>query len=635
MKRILLIVMMLAVAAQAAPTYKVVYIVNQRDTTTHNANVDSIRYDMVNDPQHQLPGTWQVDLLSKDSVESRSAAFWTNYNLIITWGPEEGSGSESGDTTDYDTFLDGVLDTIHRPIIARNAWIANGNPMRLGTAARAVTARCGKIKSTSHFITKRTYTDNFNYGDSVRIYATSDPSVGAIRGMANSVQTLVRWDGEIRSDDADTALVAVLDSGATNASGTAAPHRRAFFALNSSWAYSSWAARDMWYRLLRWSVMPQDIDIDTSITQVQIAREGWDCSFLEYSGSTCQKTWYYGGVSSSVTKLLTGYDERDRTVLARVRTGALNKCLPDTNGTWAYDIVAATIKFKIKGIAENVSSNSFSFWEALFEAKPDTLWYDYKASNIQLDSTCSSYNAAENHALSNAYYLKYPTIPWNSQQAMTRGTDYENDPFDSIWVQDPVVESYMTFSNVKDYIVAARADSATNKGLMTHTIAPRTADAEISLYPEWINNGLSDARNGPLAIVSLVWRAANTAAPDLDSSIAFSPDSLNFECYVGNGSLTNKTVQVYNGSSDAVFSCGTIAENPAVDWGNISLNLGNGVTPFYLVYHVDATGLSAGYYYTYLDNTCASVPNSPASVKVVLNVLPVASRPNSGGFLVK
>lgn len=624
MKKILMIIALLAVTV-SAQTYKAVYIVNQRDTTTHNSNVDSIRYDMVNDPQHQLPGTWQVDLLSKDSVESRSAAFWNNYNLIITWGLEEGSGGEgaAGDTTDYDQFLDGVFDTIHKPIITRSAWIANGNPMRLGTAGRATTSPCFRVKSTTHFIMRKTYTDNYNYGDSVRLYSGVEVQAHVLRGMANSVQTLVRWDGERRSDDADSALVAILDSGATNVSGTAAPHRRAYFGLNASWRYCSWAARDLWYRTLRWAIA--DTTIDTCVTQVMLSREAIDANFLEYSGSVCQTTWHYGGFTSG---LLSGWEVRDRATIIRARTSAITTQLPDTSATLAYDIVDAKLACKIQGIAESAPATTFSCWEGLFEIlyANQALWWDAKVS-YQLDSTCGSWVSSEPDTLMNSLYFQYPDIPWNSHQGSTRGTDYSMVAFDSIWLIDPIVAQWLIWGNLASYIQEARLDSLDNQGLITHTIGTVTGDGEITLSTESGTANLARVRESPLFTITLNWRAANSGAEDLDSTMAFNPDSIAFEAFVNSLDLpANQPVQLYNSGSSATFTCGSFTVRPTASWFSY-YSLGS-ATPYYIIGSADQTSLSAGYYSTWFVPTCSDVTND--SFKVIFNVLPEPGRPAEG-----
>ena len=631
MKRLIFIITMLMLMAVSlyADTTKVIYI-TRTDTTlgTRNANVDSIRNDIVNDPMGQLPGIWKVDLCAMADVEGKAAAFWTYYNLIITFGSEEGSGDEGGGAADYDTFLDGVFDTLKKPIITRNAWLANGNPMRLGTAARATEIDRFKLDNTTHFITRNTYTDNAHWGDTVMLYSASVRAGHGLRGMANAVQTLVRWPGEIRSDDADTALIAILDSNATNASGTTAPNRRAYFALATSWQYCSWAARDLWYRTLRWAIA--DTVIDTCVTRVNITREGIDGNFLEYSGSNCQTTWHYGGFTNG---FLTGSDIRDRSTLIRARTSAITTQLPDTSTSWAYDIVDTKLIFRIKGVAENVASRSFSFWQGLFEIlyADQCLWLDAKAS-YQLDSTCASWLASEPDTLCNSHYLKYPSIPWASAQASTRGTDYSTIAFDSMWIQDPILESHMIFGNLKNYIEEARADSLDNQGVMTHTIGTVTNDAEISLYTEITGENFGAVRYGPRWDITLAWRPANEAAPDLDSSIAWNPDSVVFSGYVDGEDPDNQYLQFYNGSSSEIFTC-TLAESPSADWLALSTLIGGGETPGYQLLNPDLTGLAAGYYSTYVKATCTGVSDSPDSAKVVLRVNPQPGVRQVGGKL--
>lgn len=614
---------MMVAGVASAQSYKAC-IITSGDTAvgTRNVNVDSIRYDIVNDPQHQLPGTWTVDLIPRTSVSSVTDATWKTYNLIITWGAEEGSNDS------WDTSL-AVLDTMHRPILCRNAWLANGNPIRLGTAGRATSSPAFKVKSTTHFIMKRTYTDNYNYGDSVRLYSGTDQQAHIIRGMANGVQTLVRWGGEIRSDDADSALIAVLDSGATNVSGTAAPHRRAYFGLNYSWRYCSWAARDLWYRTMRWAMMPPDTSLDTAVTQVMIGREGVDASFLEYaSGVPCSMQWHYGGFTSG---LLSGWEVKDRVTVIRARTRAVTRQLPDTSASKSYDISDAKLSCKIQAIAESAPATVFSCWEGLFKmAYSGTyLWVDYKPTSIQLDSTCGSWVSGEPHNLMNSNYLQYPSHSWNTQMANTRGTDYSMVAYDSVWLQDPIVAQYLIWGNLKSYIDSARIDSSKNQGLMTHTIGSITGDGEITLSTESGTATYSRVRETPLFILTLTWRAANAGASDLDSTIAFNPDSVSFSAYAGSVDLpSNQPVQLYNGGSSAVFTCGSFTVRPTASWFSY-YSLGS-ATPYYIIASADQTSLSAGYYSTWFVPTCASV--SADSFKVIFNVLPEPGR-TAGGFI--
>lgn len=613
-----------------ADTTKVIYI-TRTDTTlgTRYANVDSIRNDIVNDPMNQLPGIWKVDLCAMADVEGKAAAFWTYYDLIITFGAEEGNGDENGGANDWDTFLDGVFDTLKKPIITRNAWIANGNPMRLGTAARATTSNVIKLDAPTHFIGRSTYTDNANFGDTVWVCSLTDTPYGgqgnAIRGMANNVVTIARWAGERRSDDADTAIIAVVDSNLTNASGTAAPNRRVFFGASSAWRYTSWAVRDMWHRTLRWAIA--DTTIDTCVTTVMIGREGVDANWMEYSGITCQMSWHYGGFSSG---LLTGWDVQDRATVLRARTSAINTQLPDTSIDWAYDIVDAKLNCYIQGIAESAPATVFSCWEGLFEILYDNvaLWVDAKVS-YQLDSTCSSWLTSDPDTLMNSNYFVYPDHAWNTARGTTRGTDYSTTAFDSVWIQDPIVSNWMIWGNLDSYIIEAR-DSLSNQGLITHTIGSITGDGEITLTAEVGNATASRVVETPRFDIYLQWRPANSAAPDPDSSIAFNPDSVIFSGYVDGADPDNQILQVYNGSSSEIFTCGTTEESPAVDWLAIQTNIGNGETPFYLSLNPTIDGLTAGYYSTYIKNTCASVSDSPDSAKVVLWVYPVPGRPTGG-----
>lgn len=625
--------LMLMAVSLYADTTKVIYI-TRTDTTlgTRNANVDSLRNDIVNDPMGQLPGIWKVDLCAMADVEGKAAAFWTYYNLIITFGAEEGNGDEGGGANDYDTFLDGVFDTLKKPIITRNAWLANGNPMRLGTAARATTSNVIKLDNPAHFITRNTYTDNAHFGDTVWVCSLTDTPYGgqgnAIRGMANNVVTLARWAGERRSDDADTAIIAVVDSGLTNASGTAAPNRRVFFGASSAWRYTSWSIRDMWHRTLRYAIA--DTVIDTCVTKVMVGREGIDGNFQEYSGSACQTTWHYGAFSSG---LLTGWDVRDRTTMLRARTRAITTQLPDTSASWAYDIVDAKLNCYIQGIAESAPATTFSCWEGLFEIlyADQCLWLDAKAS-YQLDSTCASWLASEPDTLCNSHYLKYPSIPWASAQASTRGTDYATVAFDSIWIQDPIISNWLVWGNLKSYIEEARADSLDNQGLMTHTIGTVTGDGEITLTGEIGNATALRVVETPRFDITLAWRPANEAAPDLDSSIAWNPDSVVFSGYVDGEDPDNQYLQFYNGSSSEIFTC-TLAESPSAAWLTLSTLIGGGETPGYQLLNPDLTGLAAGYYSTYVKATCTGVSDSPDSAKVVLLVNPQPGVRQVGGKL--
>lgn len=618
MKRILLLLLLMS-ATVIADTTKVVYIITSADTTTRNANVDSIRYDIVNDPQNQLPGIWKVDLCRMADAEGKNAAYWAYYDLIITWGGEE---TQYADGAPY---LDGILDTIRKPVICRDAYVARGDPMFLGTAALSSEVYYMKVPNKTHFITRHTYTDNANYGDSVALYTSVNRAAHSIRGMANDVTTLIKWPGDLVAGDADTAMVAVLDSAGTNASGGTANNRRAYFGLITSWQYCSWEARDLWFRTLRWAIA--DTVIDTCVTKIQISREGIDGNWMEYSGLVCQMHRHYGGYGT----LYSGYRYQDRVAMVRARTTAITTKLPDTSATLAYDIVGAQLVMKIQAIEEEVPANPFSFWEGIWHLNYDTLWYDAKA-NIYTDSTCAGYVSGENHEVPNSQYLKYPTIPWDSDRASTRGTDYFSTPYDSIWVQDPLPDNYLIWSNLDTAFEQWRDDSLTNQGIITHTMGTTTGQVELKLYSENANGNAPALRSGPMFIATLVWREANTAEGGAAMSIDFNPDSVVFTAYENGADPDNQILQVYNGSSDTVFTCGTTAESPAVDWLAIQTNIGGGETPFYLSLNPTIDGLADGYYFTYIKNTCATVSDSPDSAKVILQVNPVATRPTDGKF---
>lgn len=621
MKKLILFLLIMATSAVAAPTYKVCYIMAGADTTVRNANIDSLRYDIVNDPQGQLPGTWTMDIITRASAEGQSSSFWANYDLIVCWGTEENSGA-----SDFRSSINDILDTIHKPVIMRDAFAAYGDPMFLGTAARAVETMWMKMGDRAEFIGRKTYTDNFNYGDSLRLFTSSLRATHAIRGMANDVKTIVRHESDKINTDADTALVAILYAGGTNASGGTAPAKRAYFGLVPSWRYASWSARDMWYRTLRWAV--GDTVIDTCVTQIRVTREGVDGNWMEYSGIACQMSWHYGGYGT----LYTGYDIFDRVSMIRARTRAITTQLPDTSASYAYDIGNVSLTTRINGIAENNPANSFNFWLGLFRLDYDTLWLDYKTS-IQLDSTCGSWSSGEYHALPNSNYLKYPTIPWNSARANTRGTDYFTNAYDSIYLQDPITEQYVTFDGLDTAFAYWRDDSTTNQGVITHTCGTPVGDAEIQLYSENNSASFQSVRSGPQFIVPLVWRAANTGAADLDSSILiqdpFGNDSMEFNVFVNGALPTTQTFVISNGSSSASFDCATTEESPAVDWATVT-TINGGTTTYYAIIGVDQTGLAAGYYYTWIKATCASVPDSPDSAKVVLRVEDTSVREATG-----
>lgn len=626
MKRILIFLLLLSVNAFGA--INVLYITHT-DTTvgTRNVNVDSIRASI------QADLGWTVDLLKSSEAEGKAASFWNTYNLIITWGVEEYT---SGSYSAYDADIDQILDTIHKPVICRGAYTADGDPMWLGTATQNVTTSYFRVKSATDFITRKTYTDNYNFGDSVRLYTPSARTTYALRGMANGVRALCGWGGEILSGAADTALVAVVDSGATNANGAAAPHRRGYFAMATEWQYASFAAREMFYRTLRWAVA--DTVIDTLVTTVRIGREGIDGTWNERGtsatgtdGDMCTETWHYGAYST----IYLGYDAEDRVGLVRARTRAITTMLPDTSTTWAYDITKVTLLMRIGNIAENTPANSFSFWQAAFPVAPDTLWRDQKQT-IQLQPGCASYNAGEYHALVNSHYLKYPDIPWDTPYAKTRGVDYGSAPYDSIWLQDPVVDYVMAFDGMETDFATWRADSSANKGVMFHTVGTRTGDAELQCIGEQNAAAFSSVKNGPTFKVDLTWRAANTATEDLDSVIAFAYDSLVFVATEGQANPATQVQTVSNGASAAVFTCSAPTESPSASWLTNTV-YGGGYTTFYIGHAVDIAGLAAGYYSTTISNACTGATNTPGTYKVVLWVYSAtqAQRPAGGAIIIR
>lgn len=631
MKKLILFLLIMAASAVAAPTYKVCYIISGSDTSTHNSNVDSLRYDIVNDPQGQLPGTWTMDLLRRADAEGKDSSYWNQYNVIITWGAEE-SGSNT-----YDVSIDGILDTIRKPVICRDGYVANGDPMWLGTtritSLNSTNAPSHmRVNNASHFITRNLYTDEYNFGDSLALYAlTSSPNTDGLTGMAHEVQTLLRMARD-HDGDADSAVLVICEAGDTNANNTVAPAKRAFISINSAWRYCSWNARDLWYRTLRWAV--DDTLIDTCVTQTRLACEAIDGNWMEYSGAVCQMRWHYGGADA----LVTGYQNADRVAMFRARTTAITTQRPDTSGDWAYDIVGVNLITRIGNIVETNSANSFSFWEGIFQPKSATLWTDYKTS-IQLDSTCGSWSSGQYHALTNTDYIIYPSVAWNSPRAGTRGTDYESAPFDSIFVQDPVTDNYFVWDIPPDTFYDWAADSGSNQGVITHTCnAATTNDAEIQLISEQKGDASSGRRNSPQFLATLVWRAANTGAADLDSSILiqdpFGNDSMEFNVFVNGALPTTQTFVISNGSSSASFDCATTEESPAVDWATVT-TIGGGTTTYYAIIGVDQTGLAAGYYYTWIKATCASVPDSPDSAKVVLRVENTSVREATGPVKIK
>ena len=630
MKRIIFFLLILATVVTAAPTYKVVYLVPQADTNSHNSAVDSLRYDIVNDPQGQLPGTWQVDLLSKDSAESRSSSFWANYNVIMTWGAYEAANL-------YYLSVDGILDTIRKPVICQDAALALHDPMWLGSTKIASLNSTNapshfRVNNTSHFITRQLYTNDYSFGDSIALYAlTTSPNTDGLTGMAHEVQTLLRMARD-RDAGTDSAVLVICEAGDTNANNTVAPAKRAFISINSTWRYCSWNARDIMFRTLRWAVA--DTVIDTCVTQTRIACEGIDGNWMEYSGGVCQMRWHYGGSDA----LVTGYQTADRVAMFRARSTAIATQLPDTSASWAYDITDVKLIAHIGLIVETNPANSFSFWEGLFVPKSSALWSDYKTS-IQLDSTCGSWSSGQYHALTNADYVVYKTVAWNSQRGSTRGTDYWSDPLDSIFIQDPVSDNYLIWDIPPDTFYDWAADSAGNQGVFTHTCnAAPTNDAEIQLTSEQQNDASSGRRNSPQFLATLVWRAANTGAADLDSSILIqttgNEDSMTFDVIVNGDLPTTQTFVISNGSSSASFGCASTAESPAVDWATVT-TIGGGTTTYYAIIGVDQTGLAAGYYYTWIKATCSGVPDSPDSAKVILNVEAAPAREATGAVKIK
>lgn len=613
---------MLAAAAQAQ-TYKICYIISGSDTSVHNSNVDSIRYDIVNDPQGQLPGTWQMDLLRRADAEGKDSSYWNLYDIIMTWGAEEGGSAT------YNTSIDGILDTIRKPVICRDAYVAKADPMWLGTTRITSLNTTNapshfRVKNTTSFITKKLYTDNYNFGDSLALYAlTSSPNTDGLTGMAHEVQTLLRMARDYENTDADSAVLVICEEGDTNSNNTLAPAKRAFISINSSWRYCSWNARDLFYRTLRWAIA--DTVIDTCVTQVRIAREGIDGSWMEYSGISCQQTWHYGGIGS----IRMGYEVDDRVPLLRIRTTAINTQLPDTSDSWAYDIASATMVGTISLIGDNTPS--YSWWQGLFALLPDTLWQDAKAS-IQLDSTCGSWSADEVHAYSNHAYLKYPSIAWNTVRASTRGTDYSTVAYDSVWIQNPIVSNVIHWT-IPTAEFETMMDSTTNKGMVIHTIGTKTGTAEIDMWPEHRNDSSAPIRAGMHAFATLTWRAANSGTADLDSTILIQDlsgnDSLEFDVVVNAGNPDPQTLMVSNGSSSAQFDCASTAEDPAVDWLTTSI-IGGGTTTYYVICGIDQTGLAVGYYSTNITATCADVSNSPYSIKIILRVNAEAARTADG-----
>lgn len=602
-----------------ADTTKVIYI-TRTDTTlgTRNANVDSLRNAIEQDPEGQLPGIWKMDLLNRADAETRNGAFWDMYDLVITWGAEEG-GSNT-----YDVSIDQILDTIHKPVICRDGYVANGDPMWLGTTRIASLNVLNapshfRLDNTTHFITRNTYTDNANFGDSVALYKNdSSPNTDGLTGMSGDVQVLLRMAADRNNGDADSAVLVVLDSGATNTNGAAAPHRRAFVSINSSWRYCSWEARSIFFRTLRWAV--GDTLIDTCVTKVIFAREAIDGSWLEY-GIGCQGSYHYGATGT----LRMGYEVVDRVPLVRIRSTAIGVQLPDTSSTKAYDVVDVKLVGEIALIAD--ATAEFSWWQGLFEIwGTGGLWQDGKAT-IQLDSTCSSWNGSLNHYLSNNAYKHFPDYPWNSTMANTRGTDYSTTAYDSVWVQNPIISNQFLW-NIPVAEFDTMRDSTTNKGMMIHTIGTTTGTAEIDMWSEERMDATVGIRKGMFAIATLVWRDANSASGDLDSVIAFNPDSLVFTGYENGANPSSRVIEFYNGASEATFYCDAVLERPAVSWLAQPVQGGD-----FVLNSVNISELTAGYYSTYLVFTCPGVSNSPDSAKVVLLVNPQPGVRQVGGKL--
>lgn len=600
-----------------ADTTKVIYI-TRTDTTlgTRNANVDSLRDAIENDPEGQLPGIWKMDLLNRTEAETKDGTFWGMYDLVITWGAEEG-GSNT-----YDVSIDQILDTIHKPVICRDGYVANGDPMWLGTTRIASLNVLNapshfRLDNTTHFITRNTYTDNANFGDSVALYKNdSSPNTDGLTGMANDVTVLLRMAADRVNGDADSAVLVVLDSGGTNVASSVAPHRRAFISINSSWRYCSWEARSLFFRTLRWAIA--DTVIDTCVTKVILAREAIDGAWLEY-GAGCQASYHYGAIGT----LRMGYEVADRVPLVRIRTSAITTQLPDTSEvTKAYDITSIQLVGEVALIAD--ATADYSWWQGLFKVGGVPLWEDGKAT-IQIDSTCTGWVSAENHALPNNNYLQYPSYAWNSSMAGTRGTDYSTLAYDSVWLQNPLVSNQFIWTIPAIEFDTMRTDSANNRGMMIHTIGTKTGHAEIDMWSEERMDATTGIRKGMFAIATLAWRDANSAPPDADSTIAFNPDSLEFTGYVDGANPAIRTLGYYNGSSEEYFGCDAVVERPSATWLT-QVTQGDG----YITNSVDLSGLTAGYYSTYLVLTCTGVSDSPDSAKVVLWVYPVATRPTGG-----
>lgn len=612
-------------APPAELTGKILYI-TRADTTTgsRNSNVDSLK----NFIESQT--NWTVDLLQANyqgAAESKDSSFWNQYDLIITWGTEE-----NGAAANYDTLINDILDTLPIPVVCRDAYTANGDPMWLGTTARNSSSSYYRLDNANHYITRTSYTDNANFGDSLRIY-NSAIVTHALTGMANQVQVLVRHAADLNSADADTALLVVCADGDSNAAGTLAPANRAYFALAREWRYVPYSARQLFLRTLLWAAGET---LDTAVTTVWVQREGVDGTWLEYSGSLCQDTWHYGN-----TGLRMGYEVADRVAMIRARSTALSRALPDTTEEWAYDIVDARVKMVVSAIGGN--SPTYSWWQGIFVPKygDQALWADAKTS-IQLDSLddspvglCTSYDTEQNHAYSNAYYYLNPTIEWDSPRAGTRGTDYEMVALDSVWLESPVVGNIMHFDIPPDTI-QSWTDSTHNNGFLTHTIGTKTGYAEISIVGDQATGASSEIVNGVLFEITLDWRAANGAADDLDSLIGFTYDSLIFVATEDGSNPLPQVQTVSNAASAAVFTCTSPTEDPAASWLTNTV-FGGGYTTYYIQHAVDISGLSAGYYSTTISNACTDVSNSPGEYKVVLIVYGSEQivRPAGGSFIIR